>query len=473
MSAVVWCKEHAPKNASQFHLMNEPIGDTGLTALQLYAQTYKQADPALTGTARKATLVNQIPKAPTAVVSSAANNRRTSTAASTNGNGKVSASTKADDPRLSDPSNIDDSVHNATICATCGIDVSPKWWLLPIKGVPTALLPTPGTEDPSLSSQRPADGVVPMDVDIESRTEPIDSTMPKVLNTPGGYKESNNSHSALAAAALSKAPRIEAAGTLDVQCNKCHWNKIRKLASPLSPTPETVAPEPLAPEVPMPSTVPLPAVTNTQNVQMVEAHPVQSHAANHYAWPRPPVYSPMQWPHPPPPPQNGGPGHSYQDLRMTNGHVQHGPTNGALQHASNTWQQREGVSRSPHLSQQVSNNWPQRDSGPHGLHPNQQGPNTWPSNAIHGHPPNHMGWSPSQAPMGPQHLVSGGAPPRASEMPFTQPSHPSSNHMAANMVNNGSPNLTRERAPTPSAGISMNGVRGGASASPSLRNLLS
>lgn len=473
MSAVVWCKEHAPKNPSQFHLMNEPVGDTGLTALQLYAHTYKQADPALTGTARKATLVNQLLKALGSVVSSTANNRRTSTAASTNGNGKVSASVKADEAGTGDHSTSDDHLHNANICATCSVDVSPKWWPLHLNGVSTTIAPVPATEETGLKHQILVDGVIPMDVDTEPNAETVDSTKPKASHTADGYQESNDGHAALAAAALLKDPLDETVEAPNVQCNKCHWNKIKQPTLPPSPTPEAVPAEPMAAEMPIPSTVPLPPAANIHNVPMAEAHPVQAHAANHYAWPRPPVYSPMQWPHPPPPPQNGGPGHSYQDPRMTNGHVQHGPPNGVLQHSPSNWPPREGISRSPHLSQQIPNSWPQRDGGPHGPHPSQQGPSSWPSNAIHGHPSNHMGWPPSQPPMGPQHLVSGGAPPRASESPFTQPAHASANHMAANMVNNGSPNLTRERPPTPSAGNPVNGVRGGASASPSLRNLLS
>src|ERR1700722_11874175 len=58
MAAAIWCKEHAPTKTIVYR-MHDIVDDTGLNALQLYVQNFKQADLALTGTVRKATLVNQ------------------------------------------------------------------------------------------------------------------------------------------------------------------------------------------------------------------------------------------------------------------------------------------------------------------------------------------------------------------------------------------------------------------------------
>ncbi|KAL9058373.1 MAG: hypothetical protein Q9162_001828 [Coniocarpon cinnabarinum] len=63
MTAAIWCKEHSPKTI--VHPMTELVNpDTGFTALQLFARTYKQADLAFTGTARKANLLAQSVKLP-------------------------------------------------------------------------------------------------------------------------------------------------------------------------------------------------------------------------------------------------------------------------------------------------------------------------------------------------------------------------------------------------------------------------
>lgn len=59
--AAVWCNEHTIK--TKFHRMSEPALDgSGLNALQIYVRNFKQADLTLTGTVRKANLVNQATK---------------------------------------------------------------------------------------------------------------------------------------------------------------------------------------------------------------------------------------------------------------------------------------------------------------------------------------------------------------------------------------------------------------------------
>ncbi|KAK8219783.1 putative PHD type zinc finger protein with BAH domain-containing protein [Zalaria obscura] len=82
MTAAVWCKEHSVKTI--VHPMSEMVDDTGRNALQLYVETYKQADIALTGTARKANLLSQstksTPPAIPAPASTIAVNRRVSIA---------------------------------------------------------------------------------------------------------------------------------------------------------------------------------------------------------------------------------------------------------------------------------------------------------------------------------------------------------------------------------------------------------
>ncbi|KAK8089567.1 BAH/PHD-containing protein [Apiospora hydei] len=100
MSAAVWCKEHVPVKTvvHRMHDMVNQEGDTntdsaGLNALQLFVQNFKQADEALTGTVRKAKLLEII----------------------SNYDGTYKPS-YADRPK------------GDKVCITCGVDISPKWW---------------------------------------------------------------------------------------------------------------------------------------------------------------------------------------------------------------------------------------------------------------------------------------------------------------------------------------------------------
>ncbi|KAK6865839.1 PHD type zinc finger protein with BAH domain-containing protein [Apiospora arundinis] len=101
MSAAVWCKEHVPAKSVVHHMQdlvnqeeNSKTDSPGLNALQLFVQNFKQADEALTGTVRKAKLLEII------------------------GNFKQAAYT----PSYADRPKGD------KVCITCGIDISPKWW---------------------------------------------------------------------------------------------------------------------------------------------------------------------------------------------------------------------------------------------------------------------------------------------------------------------------------------------------------
>ncbi len=104
MSAAVWCKEHTLKTI--VHPIHEVSHESGLNALQIYVRNYKQADLALTGTARKANLLAQTTKMFAQAYGTTHGNRRGSTNAST------TASSAEHSPR----------------CFVCSLDASPKWW---------------------------------------------------------------------------------------------------------------------------------------------------------------------------------------------------------------------------------------------------------------------------------------------------------------------------------------------------------
>lgn len=115
MSADIYCKEHwAGAMRQPVHHMHEQVDDTGLNALQLYVQNFKQADLTLTGCARKANQISLAAKTSAPAVQTTTLNRRASLTTIVNG----------DNGSGSPP-----AVHpGGRICLTCGIDTSPKWY---------------------------------------------------------------------------------------------------------------------------------------------------------------------------------------------------------------------------------------------------------------------------------------------------------------------------------------------------------
>lgn len=119
MSAVVWCKGHVPTRTVA-HRIHDVVGESGLNALQLYVQTYKQADLTLTGTVRKANLMMNAAK------TSGAPTRRTSTTTPTTPAAVGGSGSHARGEATEAASNAQQP--GDKVCITCGIDVTPKWW---------------------------------------------------------------------------------------------------------------------------------------------------------------------------------------------------------------------------------------------------------------------------------------------------------------------------------------------------------
>lgn len=124
MSAAIWCKEHIPTR-TLVHRMYDSVNQAdhhgkdalALNALQLYVQNFKQADLALTGTVRKANLIAMATKQPAPTPTTNANRRASTTTMTANGSAQ-----RADEELSSTILQSGDK-----ICITCGIDVSPKW----------------------------------------------------------------------------------------------------------------------------------------------------------------------------------------------------------------------------------------------------------------------------------------------------------------------------------------------------------
>jgi hypothetical protein len=444
MTAAIWCKEHVPTKTIVHRMHDIVDSSSGLNALQLYVQNFKQADLTLTGTVRKATLVNQSTKVVNPAVVPTQANRRTSTTSGINGNsaGRGSAShVKVEDGT---GQSLSAKAEHEKFCVTCQVSVSPKWWPFPQDG-------------PYQPATIPPEDTAIINGDYHSDELPL--TNGHVA--PNSTSEVGGGHAALAAAALTQngnALNPPQAPT-QFQCHKCHWKKIRK-----DPTPPPAAP-PLPPrESPRPvaRAPPAPIAISTPDPELVQQLP------SPFTWPPASTYpsNGYNWPRQSPAPQ------SVMVHQLNGAHSPH--TNASIpQQVNGQPQMRQsvhGLPRSPHQNghlAQVPNGYP---SSPHrGLG----------SSALHLQNGNYGSYVSTRPP--PQHLTNGGPPPRAPEHPFAHsnaPMHPRTSFGPSQ----GSPPVLRDtRPPSRDLGNSHSAgprppdgrVNGGASASPSLHNLLS
>ncbi|APA09201.1 hypothetical protein sscle_04g039710 [Sclerotinia sclerotiorum 1980 UF-70] len=466
MSAAIWCKEHLPTKTI-VHRMHDIVDETGLNALQLFVQNFKQADLALTGTVRKANLVNQSTRAASSVHVATSQNRRTSTTGAsitTPINRRASlASIKVEDSPVSTSLPVSDSERK---CVTCSVDISPKWWPM---------------IEASVTTKSPA---LPLDAILDH--DPTKSESPGLTNgnLPNGLTgERNGVHVALAAAALDQNTQKPAPVPTEFQCHQCHWKKIRKQPTPTPtpppiPVPITIDREVSRPPAPLPIATPAPVIASISQPEHE-----RNHAPHQYPWPpQPPSYPATAPSYPSNTPYNNWPRHSPA------------PANVAVVHQVNGNHSPRMPGVTPQLGGPPHNRQPVQglQPSPHQNGRLSQTPNGYPPSPhrLPGPPPIHMqnggyGSYVSNRPA-PHHLTNGGPPPRAPEHPFSQssaPMHPRP-YGPPHAPSHGSPPLNRQLNGIPpqlngvppqlnGARPNDNRVNGGASASPSLRNLLS
>ncbi|EKD19300.1 uncharacterized protein L3040_009260 [Drepanopeziza brunnea f. sp. 'multigermtubi'] len=447
MTAAIWCKEHVPAKSAVHHMHEIVDQETGLTALQLYVQNFKQADLALTGTVRKATLVNQSTKVVNPQATAApAPNRRTSTTTGANGHaGRGSVShAKAEDV----PTDLY-SVAKGTprkICVTCDIDVSPKWW-------PYL------TQQPEKISEPPIEVSPELNGDLGHAS---DAPLTNGHTTNDSGEETGGTNVALAAAALHRNPKTVALST-EFQCHQCHYDRVRKNSpTPLPPPPVPATRETSRPPPSIPAPIPVTEPDLSQPAPSPQVWP-----------PHPPSYPPngssYNWPRQSPGPQ------PVQHANLLNGnHSPRGNPGHVLSHTDQP-QYRQSAHGLPPSPRQTNGYHPHASNGYRPPSPRQN----MGSPTLHMQNSTYASYVSTRSP--PQHLTNGGPPPRAPEHPFVHnnsPMHPRPSYgpphgsppvsrdphsqgrdMVSQQNNNGRPNDGR--------------VNGGASASPSLRNLLS
>ena len=135
LTAGIWCKEHVVKTI--VHPLNEIANDSGRTALQVFVENYKQADLTLTGTVRKANLV-QLTRdkgqqvAPATINGSRRESTANSIAAAVRRGARTSSVTEAKTEGEDGVSQLVDGqdMPAERRCAKCNIDVTPRWHLV-------------------------------------------------------------------------------------------------------------------------------------------------------------------------------------------------------------------------------------------------------------------------------------------------------------------------------------------------------
>lgn len=211
MVAGIWCKEHSPKTI--IHPMNEEAEGADLVALQLFAREFKQADLTLTGTARKANLVDQSTRT---IPQSAPlqSNRRTSTVTNqtpTSARGRQSNAglvIKEEEPAETTVAKTERK------CARCQIDASPRWWKV---------------EEPGQFSQHPSrvvDGAVTTNGGEPGQIAPREQSQP----VNGSIDHAMIDAPPLASQEQSGRLRVDTEVGIErpvsYLCQKCHWKKL-------------------------------------------------------------------------------------------------------------------------------------------------------------------------------------------------------------------------------------------------------
>lgn len=444
LAAAIWCKDHTLKTI--IHPLNEVVNETGTTALQLYVQNYKQADQTLTGTARKANLLDQFTKNIPPPAAATPINRRTSTVQG--GTRSARNSSAGLPPKTDEP----DEIQNGSLseprddrkCEICDLEVSPKWWKVE-DSQDGATLPGSNPDQPINTIEGSAQSV---------GTPASQSDGPRFPNGIMNHEQPTVSNANGIAATPDGVPLPRPGSYL---CNKCHWR--RKNKPELLRQPKRTSPTP----------PPQPVRSPPRQFAPAPAPPI--HHWPPIAGPPPHASAPLPgWAgHAPPPisngvahsPQPGAPPHAPPMHHPYHPAVtpHHAPTNGFQPYSAPPGvvaQGQPGAIRSPYPP----------PSAPAPLHHTNSPMLAGLSNGIH---------SPHTAQFGspgPNHIP----PPRQTESPFaglygqahgspgplhTRPETPRDGTMAP-----------QQQPPQPQAQMQQLNGASGASASPNLRNLL-
>lgn len=212
--AAIWCKEHTPKTV--VHPMNEEVEGTDQIVLQLFARELKQADLTLTGTARKANLVDQSTRLVPLVAPTSSNRRASAITAPTPtsargrpSNAGISVKEESSEPSVPKPERK---------CVRCKIEASPRWWRVDGEVSPPQI---PRVVDGPLGIT----GAAELNGHVEKK--PV-VEQGKIVNG-NGSEDHPMSDAPPVTSPTQKTLRldtdVEATTTAAYLCQKCHWKK--------------------------------------------------------------------------------------------------------------------------------------------------------------------------------------------------------------------------------------------------------
>ncbi|RMD44877.1 hypothetical protein DV735_g376, partial [Chaetothyriales sp. CBS 134920] len=308
----IWCPAHAP--TTYVHSIVELTEDGKTTALQKYAEIYKQADTSITGTVRRAAQFTTNIHSTTAPAvqppqrqSSLSNGVQTEYLAHQTLQASPVASA-GDGPDGPDgpvvQSEAEVRPRRTKKCCTCLVEASPKWWEVPQRG------PSRDRARSETSSQL-ANGIPPPAVPSSGSIQGRDDIV-----TNGVVKHEPSESGPVNPAAFLQ-------GDYMYQCHKCHVQKKSPPSSPSQirarerprveavpePAYQPPGPPPAFPPYPRPALDPAPPHT----------HPAPGPVAPHHS---PWQAGPAQWSNPVihngpprPPPPNGPPSYETGPLR--------------------------------------------------------------------------------------------------------------------------------------------------------------
>lgn len=217
LAAAIWCKEHAPKSLP--HPMNEEVEGTDMIALQLFAREFKQADLTLTGTARKANLVDQSTRIVPQPVPTQAGRRASAITAQTptlaRGRPSNAGLPLKEESREPTPK-------PERKCARCKVGASPRWWK---NEVPTPLVqPAPRVVDGPL----PSNGVETNGHTTSEQNQPVENG--HIVNGSNGPIDHVMTDAPPAPTETRPRPltvdtEVAAVPPETFLCQKCHWKR--------------------------------------------------------------------------------------------------------------------------------------------------------------------------------------------------------------------------------------------------------
>ena len=296
----IWCTSHGA--TTQVHSMVE-LTEDGQTALQVFARKYKQADMSITGTVRRAQQFNlgsapaaqsmQPPSRQPTLANGSSSQVHDRTSRRRRGSRSLSPNGTMDEVGVDglDPSvNGEDSKSSGQKkCCSCLIDTSPKWWSVEPPTPRTSATPPPPDshgEAPRLNG-----------VHSPGRTDAIISHVSEDNLTNGVIKHEPREPAGVTAAAPATRKMW--------QCHKCHIGKVAPPQSPSQIRPrQRPAPDPVPEPVVEPasftssSSYPFgaPRPPTIEGTPAPHAHPLGTPIVSHHS---PWSASAPQWPAPP------------------------------------------------------------------------------------------------------------------------------------------------------------------------------